>query len=100
MSPLKILHYDPTVLDSGLIPWVRRESEMVIEMMVQQVLNPIMEMMLVVVEEQLMLNILVVGQLASDMIVDEWVLRMFGVVEEVNRIVEQLVKAVGDTEID
>nr|GEU65823.1 uncharacterized protein [Tanacetum cinerariifolium] len=57
--------------------------------------------MLVVVEEQLVPDMMVVGQLTGDMIADEpLVLHMSVVVEEVNIIVDQLVKAVGDTEMD
>nr|GEZ84614.1 hypothetical protein [Tanacetum cinerariifolium] len=74
--------------------------------MEQQVLNPVIEMMLVIIEEKLVLGkigyepLVFDEQLMVDMINDEQVFQMTGVEEEVNRIVEQLVKAVGDTEID
>nr|GEU32799.1 hypothetical protein [Tanacetum cinerariifolium] len=71
------------------------------EMMIQQVLNPVVEMMLVVVEEQLVLDMMVNGQLVGDNSSNEpFVLYMIAVIEEVNSIVEQLVKAVDDTDID
>ncbi|GKB85145.1 hypothetical protein Tco_0957417 [Tanacetum coccineum] len=70
-------------------------------MMVQQVLNPAVEILLVIMEEQLVLDTIVDGQLVGDMIVDEpLVLHMIVVVEKVNRIIEQLVKAVFDIVID
>ncbi|GKD65551.1 hypothetical protein Tco_1307659, partial [Tanacetum coccineum] len=80
-------------------------------MMVLQVLNPIKGTPLVIVVEEQVLGKMVDEPLVLDeklvqsMIADELVLHMVMVVEEMCRIVEQLVKAVGDivmsyTEVD
>ncbi|GJR42624.1 hypothetical protein Tco_1310727 [Tanacetum coccineum] len=72
----------------------------------QQVLNPVVEMMLVIVVEEQVLGkigdkpLVFDEQLLVDMIDDERVLHKTVVVEEVNRIVEQLVNAIDDTETD
>ncbi|GKA60059.1 hypothetical protein Tco_0759372 [Tanacetum coccineum] len=69
-------------------------------MMVQQALNPVMEIILVIVDEQLVLDMIVDGQLVVDMIVDTpLVLHMIAVVEEVNIIVivEELLKTMDDS---
>ncbi|GKE37052.1 hypothetical protein Tco_1460457 [Tanacetum coccineum] len=75
-------------------------------MMVQQDLSQVEETLLVIVDELLVLDMIVDEplvfneQLVLDMIVDEWVLYKIVVMEEMCRIVEQLVKAVGYTVID
>nr|GEV33407.1 hypothetical protein [Tanacetum cinerariifolium] len=69
--------------------------------MVQQVSNLVVERLLVIVKEQLVLDMMIHGKLVGDIITDEpLVLYISYVVEEVNRIVEQLVKAVSDTVMD
>ncbi|GJY72192.1 hypothetical protein Tco_0475895 [Tanacetum coccineum] len=70
-------------------------------MMVQQVLNLVVERLLMIVEEQLVLDMMIDGKLVGNMIIDEpLVFHISYVVEEVNRIVKQLVKAIGDTVMD
>ncbi|GJT50439.1 hypothetical protein Tco_0976596 [Tanacetum coccineum] len=75
-------------------------------MMEQEVLNLVVEMMLVIVEEEHMLGklgdepLVFDEQLVVEMIDDERVLHKTAIVEEVNSIVEQLVKAIGNTQID
>ncbi|GKB00020.1 hypothetical protein Tco_0828013 [Tanacetum coccineum] len=75
-------------------------------MIEQEVLNLVVEMMLVIVEEEHMLGkigdepLVFDEQLVVEMIDDERVLHKTAIVKEVNSIVEQLVKAIGDTEID
>nr|GEW05686.1 hypothetical protein [Tanacetum cinerariifolium] len=72
--------------------------------MVQQASNLVEETLLVIVVKQLVVDMIVVNeplvfdeQLVQSIIADELVLHMVMVMEEMCRIAEQLVKAVGDT---
>ncbi|GJV91554.1 hypothetical protein Tco_1539367, partial [Tanacetum coccineum] len=76
-------------------------------MMVQQGPNQVKETLLVIFVEQLVVDMIVVDaplvlneQLVLSMIIDELVLHMDVVVEEICRIVKQLVKAIGDIVMD
>nr|GEW56548.1 hypothetical protein [Tanacetum cinerariifolium] len=84
LSPLNILYRDPTVLDSFLIPWEAGcwLVDIVLGMTGDEPL---------VFDEQRVLDNIVVGPL---------VLQMITGMMEVNRIVEQLVITLVDTESD
>ncbi|GJZ59523.1 hypothetical protein Tco_0615339 [Tanacetum coccineum] len=75
-------------------------------MKVQQDLSQVVEILLVIVDEEQVLGMIVDEpmvfdeQLVLDMIADERVLYKFVVVEEMCRIVEQLMKDVDDTVMD
>ncbi|GKC51340.1 hypothetical protein Tco_1074085 [Tanacetum coccineum] len=75
-------------------------------MIEQQVQNPVVEMLLVIVDEKQVLGkigdepLVFDEQLVVDKIDDERVLHKSIVEEEENRIVEQLVNAIDDTKIE
>ncbi|GJW94761.1 hypothetical protein Tco_0174433 [Tanacetum coccineum] len=65
------MHYDPAILNSGLVPRIRRIPQLILdhqweEMMELQDMNPIEGTLLVIVDEQLVLDNIVDEPLVLD----------------------------------